>query len=132
MSTERSIFFPAAALLLACAALAAGGCEREDMHNQARHEWLEGSDFFADESDPVARENRLCEINVAAQVANVCHTSIVQDAWRRGQPLAVHGWIYDLADGLLRDLDLVVERAGEIAEIYRVERSSRGATDPKR
>ena len=48
MSTERSIFFPAAALLLACAALAAGGCEREDMHNQARHEWLEGSDFFAD------------------------------------------------------------------------------------
>src|SRR4051812_10559847 len=48
MSTERPIFFSTTALALVCAALAAGGCEREDMHNQARHEWLEGSDFFAD------------------------------------------------------------------------------------
>jgi carbonic anhydrase len=67
-----------------------------------------------------ARERRLCELNVAAQVANVCHTTIVQDAWRRRQPLAVHGWIYDLADGLLRDLDLVVESAEQIPEAYRI------------
>ena len=70
--------------------------------------------------DAAARQNRLCELNVAAQVANVCHTTIVQDAWRRGQPLAVHGWIYDLADGLLRDLDLVVEKTEQIPEAYRI------------
>jgi len=69
---------------------------------------------------PEARERRLCELNVAAQVANVCHTTIVQDAWRRRQPLTVHGWIYDLADGLLRDLDLVVESAEQIPEAYRI------------
>ena len=70
--------------------------------------------------DTAARQNRLCELNVAAQVANVCHTTIVQDAWRRGQPLAVHGWIYDLTDGLLRDLDLVVEKTEQIPEAYRI------------
>ena len=71
-------------------------------------------------ADPAARQNRLCELNVAAQVANVCHTTIVQDAWRRGQPLTVHGWIYDLGDGLLRDLGLVVESADQIALAYRL------------
>ncbi len=71
-------------------------------------------------ADPIARENRLCELNVAAQVANVCHTTIVQDAWQRGQPLAVHGWIYDLSDGLLRDLDLVVESPEQIPGAYRM------------
>ena len=50
------------------------------------------------------RINRLCELNVTAQVGHVCQTTLVQDAWRRGQPLAVHGWIYDIRDGLLRDL----------------------------
>jgi carbonic anhydrase len=71
-------------------------------------------------AEPLARENRLCELNVAAQVANVCHTTIVQDAWRRGQSLTVHGWIYDLMDGLLRDLDLVVESTEQIPAAYRI------------
>ncbi len=70
--------------------------------------------------DPTARENRLCELNVAAQVANVCHTTIVQDAWGRGQPLIVHGWIYSLGDGLLRDLGLAVECAAQIPRAYRM------------
>jgi len=70
--------------------------------------------------DSAERRDRFCELNVAAQVANVCHTTIVQDAWRRGQPLAVHGWIYDLADGLLRDLDLVVQSADRIPQAYRM------------
>ena len=48
--------------------------------------------------------DRLCELNVVEQVRNVCQTTIVRDAWDRGQPLAVHGWIYGLKDGLLRDL----------------------------
>jgi carbonic anhydrase len=50
------------------------------------------------------RHQRLCELNVMQQVANVAATTVVRDAWARGQALAVHGWIYDLGDGLLRDL----------------------------
>jgi carbonic anhydrase len=70
--------------------------------------------------DPEARTNRLAELNVLAQVANVCHTTIVQDAWRRGQKVAVHGWIYALADGLLRDLGASVESQDQIPEEYRL------------
>ena len=50
------------------------------------------------------RHNRLCELNVLEQVANVSQTTVVRDAWARGQTLAVHGWVYDIRDGLLRDL----------------------------
>lgn len=50
--------------------------------------------------------SRLCELNVVEQVANVSQTTVVQDAWARGQMLAVHGWIYDIRDGLLRDLGI--------------------------
>jgi carbonic anhydrase len=57
-----------------------------------------------------ARMDRLCELNVIEQVSNVCRTSIVEDAWTRGQPLSVHGWIYGVQDGLLRDLKVSVSR----------------------
>jgi carbonic anhydrase len=70
--------------------------------------------------DKEARLNLLCELNVVTQAAHVCHTTIVQNAWQRGQPLAVHGWVYSLKDGLLRDLDCTVERADQIADAYRV------------
>lgn len=70
--------------------------------------------------DPARRASRLAELNVQAQLANVCHTTIVQDAWRRGQPLTVHGWIYALADGLIRDLGMVVESADQIPVQYRL------------
>jgi carbonic anhydrase len=56
-------------------------------------------------ADENPRHQRLCELNVMEQVQNVCQCTAVQDAWGRRQPLAVHGWIYDLQDGLLRDLD---------------------------
>ena len=59
-------------------------------------------------ADGTARHDRLCELNVIEQVANVCRTTIVRDAWARGQQLAVHGWIYGLRDGLLRDLHSTV------------------------
>jgi carbonic anhydrase len=65
------------------------------------------------------RLDRLCELNVIEQVLNVCHTSMVRDAWQRGQSLAVHGWIYGLKDGLLRDLDTTVTQAGEAMACYR-------------
>jgi carbonic anhydrase len=54
--------------------------------------------------DSGARWRRLCELNVAAQVRSVSHIPYVREAWHRGRPLAIHGWIYDLRDGLLRDL----------------------------
>lgn len=53
--------------------------------------------------------DRLCELNALEQALNVCRTSVVQDAWRRGQALTVHGWIYSLEDGLLQDLGFSVE-----------------------
>lgn len=68
-----------------------------------------------------ARFNRFCEINVEAQVKNVVHTSVVQEAWARGQELSVHGWIYHLEDGLLRDLNLCYDRANQMQDIYRFE-----------
>jgi carbonic anhydrase len=57
-------------------------------------------------ADETARHRRLCELNVIEQVLNVRQTTVVRDAWARGQQLSVHGWAYDLADGLLRDLDV--------------------------
>jgi carbonic anhydrase len=54
------------------------------------------------------RHRRLCELNVIEQVVNVSQTTVARDAWARGQDLAVHGWIYDIADGLLRDLGITV------------------------
>jgi carbonic anhydrase len=61
-------------------------------------------------ADEPARLARLCELNVIEQVRNVGDTTVVRDAWRRGQELAVHGWIYDVHDGLLRDLGVTLDR----------------------
>ncbi len=66
------------------------------------------------------RINRLCELNVIEQVINVCQTTIVRDAWERGQPLTVHAWIYGLKDGHIRDLRMSVSAAGQIDAAYRV------------
>ncbi|HHH36451.1 MAG TPA: carbonate dehydratase [Gammaproteobacteria bacterium] len=65
-----------------------------------------------------ARLDLLCELNVLEQVRNVCHTTIVQDAWRRGQPLAVHGWIYGIANGLLKDLGACVDGPRDLDEAF--------------
>ena len=64
------------------------------------------------------QHDRLCELNVIEQVANVCHTTVVRDAWARGQELAVHGWIYGLRDGLLRDLGMCVTAERELSPCY--------------
>src|SRR5215467_11895939 len=64
------------------------------------------------------RHDRLCELNVIEQVVNVCHTTVVREAWARGQELAVHGWIYDLSDGLLRDLGMCVTNEAELSRCY--------------
>jgi carbonic anhydrase len=64
------------------------------------------------------RHNRLCELNVIEQVVNVCHTTVVREAWARGQELTVHGWIYSLHDGLLRDLAMCVSSERELSTCY--------------
>jgi carbonic anhydrase len=63
--------------------------------------------------------DHLCELNVIEQVANVCQTTIVRDAWERGQELTVHGWIYGLQNGLLHDLKSTVTKLEEAPSIYR-------------
>jgi carbonic anhydrase len=64
------------------------------------------------------RADRLCELNVIEQVANVCQTTVVQDAWRRGQRLAVHGWIYGVNDGRIRELGIGVDSVDGLAAAY--------------
>jgi carbonic anhydrase len=70
-------------------------------------------------SNMAERIDHLCELNVIEQVANVCQTTIVRDAWDRAQPLAVHGWVYGLKDGLIRDLETTVASTAEVPRSYR-------------
>jgi len=69
--------------------------------------------------DEGSRADRRCEFNVMAQARNVCQTTVVRDAWRRGEELVVHGWIYRLTDGLLRDLDVSVGSHDQLAAHFR-------------
>ena len=68
--------------------------------------------------DDERRLNKLCELNVIEQVMNVSRTTIVQNAWSRGQELAVHGWIYGIGDGLLRDLNICITNQSELSKAY--------------
>ncbi|PKG58365.1 carbonate dehydratase [Shewanella sp. Choline-02u-19] len=64
--------------------------------------------------DEAERFDRLCELNVMEQVDNVCSTTIVQEAWHRGQEVAIHGWIYSVENGLLSDLDVTINKESEL------------------
>lgn len=81
------------------------------------HHHQDKLDAIADENE---RLNLLCELNVIEQVGNVCHTSIVQKAWESGQELSVHGWIYSIEEGILKNLDVCVDGVSEISDTYRV------------
>ena len=72
-----------------------------------------------DIADPVQRLNKLCELNVVEQVLNVCETTIVQSAWDRGKSLEIHGWVYGLHDGRLKDLSVCVKSPAEFQQVYR-------------
>ncbi|EAT12013.1 carbonate dehydratase [Bermanella marisrubri] len=67
------------------------------------------------------RVNLLCELNVVRQVYNLCHTNIVQEAWARGQKLAVHGWVYGLDDGKINNLNVTVNDNSQINDVYRLD-----------
>ena len=75
--------------------------------------------------DERERLNKLCELNVIEQVLNVGRTNVVQNAWARGQELAVHGWIYGIGDGLIRDLKIRITNQNELTTAY--ERAGRAA-----
>lgn len=70
-------------------------------------------------TDENQRLDRLCEINILEQVKNVGNTTIVQGAWAKGAPLSIHGWIYGISNGLLKDLECTVSSAGELEQLER-------------
>jgi carbonic anhydrase len=67
---------------------------------------------------PAEQEDALCEMNVIEQVGNVALSTVLQDAWGRGQRVAVHGWVYGLRDGLLKDLGVTMDRAETVVEVF--------------
>jgi len=71
-----------------------------------------------DNLPPEKRHDRLCELNVLEQVVNVCHNTVVQDAWQRGQQLTVHGWIYGLKDGHVHNLGITVDSLADLPARY--------------
>jgi len=79
-----------------------------------RDTWRRNRDELEMIPDQSGKANRLCELNVCDQVINVGNTTIIQDAWRRGQETTIHGWIYDLADGLLKDLGMCISSREEL------------------
>ena len=82
----------------------------QDVRN--RHQaWLDGV-------APERRVDALCELNVVEQARNICQTTIVQDAWARGQEIVVHGWFYGLHNGLLQDLNMTVGGAEDMAAAF--------------
>lgn len=81
-----------------------------DVHNKHLGE--------VDRLAPEKRHDRLCELNVLEQVVNVCHNTVVQDAWARGQKVTVHGWIYGLKDGHMHDLGITIDTLQELPARY--------------
>ncbi len=72
-----------------------------------------------DATDAEHRVSLLCELNVIEQVVNVAQTTVVQDAWARGQSLTLHGWVYGLSDGLIQDLHMTVDSPADLERVYR-------------
>ena len=70
-------------------------------------------------TDPKRRAERLCELNAIEQALNVCQTTIVREAWDRGQELTIHAWVYGMGDGILRDLQVSIAGPAEIVETQR-------------
>ncbi len=88
--------------------------EIRDLYHQKNH-------MFKGLQSEEEKVDLLCELNVVRQVYNLCHTSIVQDAWARGQKLAVHGWVYGLSDGKVNNLNVTVNELAQVNEVYRLD-----------
>lgn len=74
--------------------------------------------LLAEVGSEALQHDRLCELNALEQVSNVCETTIVRDAWARGQALTVHGWVYTLRDGLVHDLGVNVSASDQLEAQY--------------
>lgn len=85
-----------------------------------REVYLKNQDAMDEISSDEKRLDRLCELNVVQQAANVSHTNIVQNAWKRGQELTIHGWIYSIEDGILKDLMPPITGIDQVDERYRM------------
>lgn len=85
--------------------------------------YVENEAELAAIADAGKRLDRLCELNVEAQVAHVCQTTIVLGAWRAGRELAVHGWIYSIEDGLIRDLGMAITAPEQLGKVFRMRKS---------
>jgi carbonic anhydrase len=88
--------------------------EIRDLYHQKRN-------MFKGLQSEEEKVDLLCELNVVRQVYNLCHTSIVQDAWANGQKLAVHGWVYGLKDGKVNNLNVTINELAQLNEVYRLD-----------
>lgn len=85
-----------------------------------RDVYFNNKEIMDEITDPDERIDRLCELNVIQQMENIARTNIVQNAWARGQELSIHGWIYDIHDGILRKLAQPIHSIEQIPEQYRL------------
>lgn len=116
--------------IIVCGHYGCGGVKAasQNHHIGLIDNWLRHIRDVRQKHDEILREikdegeklSRLCELNVVEQAQNVCHSTVVLEAWERGQSLAVHGWIYSIGDGLLKDLHVTIAAPAEIAESFRV------------
>ena len=113
--------------IIVCGHYGCGGVQ-EALENQSHgfiNNWLRHlrdiyhthAEYLDSLGDSDEKVDRLCELNVISQVKNICRTTIVKNAWKRGQDLTVHGWIYNIANGLLNDLDISVSAPGHVEQI---------------
>jgi carbonic anhydrase len=112
--------------IIVCGHYGCGGIKAawEDKENGLIDNWLRNIQdvqrFHQTELDCLQSEkekiDRLCELNVIEQVVNVCRTTIVRGAWKLNQELAIHGWIYSVKDGILKDLDICITNQGDIPD----------------
>ena len=121
--------------VIVCGHYGCGGVKAalQDLHLGLIDNWLRHvrdvrlthDDELSAIEDDSERMDRLCELNVAAQVAHVASTTIVQQAWGRGQRVDVHGWIYGLKDGLLNDLGVSISGNDDVPQAFRINGSPR-------
>ncbi|EPJ46776.1 MAG: carbonic anhydrase [Osedax symbiont Rs1] len=111
--------------IIVCGHYGCGGINAamEDTDHGLIDNWLghikDVSRFNADKLDQLSgreKQDMLCELNVKEQVINVCNTTIVQNAWRRGDTLSIHGWVYSIKNGIIKDLETCITNSAQFQQ----------------